>query len=396
MEFIKELPKKTVVKDNYDVIVCGGGIAGVSAALAAVRQNKKVLLIEKLFLLGGLATSGLVTIYLPLCDGCGKQVSFSIAEELLHLSIKHGFEDEYPYAWLNGGTVEEKAQKRFQVRFNANLYALLLEKHLKENGADILYGSTVCNAVIKKGKITHIVCENKEGRTAYKVGSVVDTTGDADVCKFTKAGTTTFKQGNTLAGWYYFLNGNEMDLKMLGFSDIPDKYKTEAEKQVKGKRYFGISDLSKMAEDSHAFTLDDFLKKGDITKDYHLSTISTTPQVRMTRRILGEYTLDDTEMHKEFFDSIGLIADWRKNGPIYEIPFRTLYSNKIKNLITAGRSISVTDAMWDITRVIPVCAVTGEAAGIAAAITNDFTKLDITLLQEKLIKNGVKLHEKDL
>ena len=116
----------------------------------------------------------------------------------------------------------------------------------------------------------------------------------------------------------------------------------------------------------------------------------------MTRRICGEYTMDDTEMHQEFYDSIGLIGDWRKKGPIYEIPFRTLYSKKIKNLITAGRSISVTDAMWDITRVIPVCAVTGEAAGIAASISDDFSKLDINVLQNKLKNNGVKLHEKDL
>lgn len=396
MNFIKEIPKKTVVKDNYDVIVCGGGIAGVSAALAASRQGKKTLLIEKLFLLGGLATSGLVTIYLPLCDGCGKQVSFSISEELFRLSIKHGYEDEYPDAWLNGGTKEEKTKKRFQVRFNANLYALLLEKHLKENGVDILYGSTVCSAVIKRGKITHIITENKEGRTAYKASAIVDTTGDADVCEFTKAGTTRFSQGNTLAGWYYFLNQNHIDLKMLGFSDIPDKYKTEAEKNIDGKKYGGIEDLSKMAEDSHAFTLDDFLKKGGISENYHLSTISTTPQVRMTRRILGEYTLDDTEMHKEFYDSIGLIADWRKSGPVYEIPFRTLYSKRIKNLITAGRCISVTDAMWDISRVIPSCAVTGEAAGVAAAISDDFTKLNISLLQEKLKQNGVILHQKDL
>lgn len=396
MKFIKELPKKTIVKNSYDVIICGGGIAGVSAALAAARQNKKVLLIEKLFLLGGLATSGLVTIYLPLCDGCGKQVSFSIAEELFRLSIKHGYEDEYPDAWLNGGSIEEKTNKRFQVRFNANVYALLLEKLLKENGVELLYGNTVCNAVIKKGKITHIVTEGKEGRTAFKTTSVVDTTGDADVCAFTYTPTKIFEQGNTLAGWYYFLNGNDIDLKMLGFSDIPDKYKTEAEKKVTGKRYIGIADLSTMAEDSHAFTLEDFLKKGGIDKDRHLSTIATTPQVRMTRRICGEYTMDDTEMHQEFYDSIGLIGDWRKKGPIYEIPFRTLYSKKIKNLITAGRSISVTDAMWDITRVIPVCAVTGEAAGIAASISDDFSKLDINVLQNKLKNNGVKLHEKDL
>ena len=396
MKFIKELPKKTIVKNSYDVIVCGGGIAGVSAALAAARQNKKVLLIEKLFLLGGLATSGLVTIYLPLCDGCGKQVSFSIAEELLRLSIKHGYEDEYPKAWLDGGTTEEKAQKRFQVRFNANIFALLLEKLLKENGVELLYGNTVCNAVIKKGKITHVITEGKQGRIAFKSYSVVDTTGDADLCALTHSPTKIFEQGNTLAGWYYFLNGNDMDLKMLGFSDIPDKYKTEAEKNITGKRYIGLDDLSIMTEDSHAFTLDDFLKKGGIDSNRHLSTISTTPQVRMTRRIQGEYTMDDTEMHTEFYDSIGLIGDWRKSGPIYEIPFRTLYSKKIKNLITAGRCISVTDAMWDITRVIPCCAVTGEAAGIAASMSDDFSKIDIALLQEKLTLNGVKLHEKDL
>ena len=70
----------------YDVAVCGGGIAGISAALAAAREGKKVILFEKQFMLGGLGTAGLVTIYLPLCDGYGHQVSFGIAEELLKLS----------------------------------------------------------------------------------------------------------------------------------------------------------------------------------------------------------------------------------------------------------------------------------------------------------------------
>ena len=65
---------------KYDVIVIGGGVAGVSAALAASRQQKNVALIEKQCFLGGLATSGLITIYLPLCDGKGHQVSFGIAE----------------------------------------------------------------------------------------------------------------------------------------------------------------------------------------------------------------------------------------------------------------------------------------------------------------------------
>lgn len=114
----------------YDVIVCGGGVAGISAALAAARQRKKVLLIEKEYMLGGLATEGLVTVYLPLCDGVGNQVSYGIAEELLRLSIKYGAERDYPENWLDGiGTRTEK-DKRFdgnpqvlyRYRFGWNVY----------------------------------------------------------------------------------------------------------------------------------------------------------------------------------------------------------------------------------------------------------------------------------
>ena len=92
----------------YDVAVCGGGFAGISAALAAAREGKKVVLFEKQYMLGGLGTSGLVTIYLPLCDGVGHQVSFGIAEELLKLSVKYGAEARYPENWLDGKAVELK------------------------------------------------------------------------------------------------------------------------------------------------------------------------------------------------------------------------------------------------------------------------------------------------
>lgn len=77
----------TEVINEYDVAVCGGGFAGISAALAAARQGKKTVIFEKQYILGGLGTAGIVTIYLPLCDGMGHQVSFGIAEELLRLSI---------------------------------------------------------------------------------------------------------------------------------------------------------------------------------------------------------------------------------------------------------------------------------------------------------------------
>ena len=125
-------------------------------------------------------------------------------------------------------------------------------------------------------------------------------------------------------------------------------------------------------------------------------TIATTPQIRMTRKIVGEYELSNREMHKYFEDSIGMVSDWKKRGPVYEVPFRTLYSSKIKNLICAGRCTSVNETMWDIMRVIPCCAVTGQAAGTAAAMTDDFSNIDISELQLRLQNDGVVLHERDL
>ena len=129
----------------------------------------------------------------------------------------------------------------------------------------------------------------------------------------------------------------------------------------------------------------------------HIPTmIASIPQFRMTRRIVGEYTFTKEDDHKYFEDSVGLYSNWRKRGPVYELPFRSLYSSKIKNLITAGRCISVDDDMWEISRVIPCCSVMGEAAGLAAAMSDDFTTLDVKEVQKALYARGVRLHESEL
>lgn len=118
-------------KYDCDVLVCGGGFGGISAALAAARLGKRVTLLEKQYVLGGLGTAGLITYYLPLCDGLGHQVSFGLAEELLRLSISMGAEDEYPANWLEGiGTRTEK-DHRFRVRYNPWLFAMLAERELR-------------------------------------------------------------------------------------------------------------------------------------------------------------------------------------------------------------------------------------------------------------------------
>ena len=390
----------TKIEAKYDVAVCGGGFAGISAALASARQGKKTVLFERQFMLGGLATAGLVTIYLPLCDGFGHQVSFGIAEELFRLSISRGAEDKYPENWLDGVGTRTEKDKRFEVRYNAQMFAIFAEKLLLEAGVEILYGTYAVAAPTENGRITHIVVEGKSGRRAYEVGSVVDATGDCDIAAFAGLETEGLGQGNVLAAWYYSVGADGYKLNMIGYSDIPDEDKKEGHvtKMLVDRRFSGIEthEISELTCLSHEATMNDIMKKRQTDPSVMPVTIATVPQLRMTRRIVGEYELSTAEDHKYFADSIGMVSNWKKRGPIYEVPFGTLYNKKVKNLLVAGRCTSVTDGMWDIMRVIPCCAVTGQAAGTAAALSDDIPSLDVALLQKKLTENGVVLHLDDI
>lgn len=394
-----ERERRIPIADSCDVFVAGGGIAGVSAALAAARNGAKVILTEKQCILGGLATAGLVTIYLPLCDGVGRQVSFGLAEELFRLSILHGAEERYPKAWLEGGTDEERKKDRFEVQFNASLFAIEMERELIKAGVKILYDTRICSVSLNENAIDAVITENKSGRCAYTVKSVVDASGDADICKFAGEETINFAPGNILAAWSYGLKNGKIALKQIGYAEIPDEDKSGDEPAPLIERRFGGTDgeeISEMLQSAHEQILNDFKKERKKDKNYVPVTIPTMPQLRMTRRIKGMYTLGTNDAHKEFCDSVGMFSNWKKRGPVYELPFAALHGGKIKNLICAGRCISAEDSMWDVTRVIPVCAVAGQAAGTAAAMSDDFNKIDTAALQRQLKADGVKLHESEL
>ena len=383
----------------YDIAVCGGGFAGISAALAAAREGKKVVLFEKQYMLGGLGTAGLVTIYLPLCDGYGHQVTFGIAEELFKLSITYGAEARYPENWLDGQGSRTEKDKRYMVQYNAQLFAILAEQLLLKEGVDILYGSYVVDVETESQRIKCLYVENKSGRTAYEVRTVVDATGDCDIAWFADAPTETFKQGNVLAAGYYYTDETGYRLQQVGASDIPDEERKGNEKKpLIDRRFTGLDgkELSELMCLSHKTTLDHWLKKRESDPTAVISTIATIPQIRMTRKLVGEYELAHTEEHTYFEDSIGMVSNWKRRGPIWEVPFRTLYSKSVKNLIVAGRCTSVNETLWDVMRVIPCCAVTGQAAGTAAAMTDDFSTLDVRSLQAVLQRNGVILHETEI
>ena len=393
---------ETPITSSCDVLVCGGGFAGISAALSAARHGKRVILLEKEYVLGGLGTAGLITIFLPLCDGMGNQVTFGIAEELFRLSISMGAENLYPDNWLDSNDKSKRTEKdkRFEVQYNPHIFSMLAEKLLLESGVQILYGTYAVGVSKNKDRIEAVIVENKSGRQAIKLETVVDATGDCDIALFSGAPTQIFGQGNVLAAWYYSLGQKGYNLNVLGASDIPENQKSDDNKveYLVNKRFSGLdgAEISEMVQLSHKSALNDIIKKRTNDSSYYPTMIPSIPQIRMTRRIVGEYTLDDAQEHEYFEDSIGMVSDWKKRGPIYEVPFSTLYSKAVKNLIVAGRCTSVTDSMWDIMRVIPCCAVTGQAAGTAAALTNDFTQMDIGYLQSVLREENVKIHIKDL
>ena len=165
------------------------------------------------------------------------------------------------------------------------------------------------------------------------------------------------------------------------------------------KKYYGTKaeDVNNFLKDAHRVALE-FLKKNQ-RLDYTMLSMPAIPQMRMTRRIVGQYELKPEDVFRPFDDSIGCIGDWRKIGPIYEIPYRTLIDRKIKNIIAAGRIIASDGDTWDVTRVFPPVVLTGEAAGIAASLAiknkRSLSEIDVGELQTILGKGGQYINHED-
>ena len=127
---------------EYDIAVAGGGVAGVAAAVEAARSGKKVVLIEKATQLGGLATIGLINLFVPMCNGRGTQIIKGMADEFLRLSIRYGF-DTIPQDWKNGEPGQGNTQQRLISRYSAPIFSLVLCKPLRDVNVDILFDTVI-------------------------------------------------------------------------------------------------------------------------------------------------------------------------------------------------------------------------------------------------------------
>ncbi|MBR2428262.1 MAG: FAD-dependent oxidoreductase [Lentisphaeria bacterium] len=383
---------------NYDIAVVGAGIAGVAAAVQAAREGKKVVLIEKTIFPGGLATTGLVYVYLPICDGNGRQVSFGITEELLKLSIKYG-PGNIPEHWKDNVNASEPA--RYRCIFSPAAYILALDEYLRENQVDVWYDTLVCDTEVENDRMTAVFVENESGRGKINAKCFVDASGTAILAR--RANIPCHTATNFLA-WWEIRHDSRVEHSDLGapvrlnMGGIP----WDESKAPEGTLFRGISgkSVTEFVTRGRQKILEYYKEQYSDTvtrENFYSLNLPAMPQFRKIYSIDARYVLRDNENNKHFPDSIGLAPDWRKSGPVWEIPYDSLIpTSGPKGFIAAGRCTGADGDAWEVTRVIPVAGMTGQVAGLAASMAIDAgispSELDVQTLQAKLRTLGFPLY----
>lgn len=384
---------------SYDVLVIGGGVGGVAAALECARSGLSVALIEKTVLWGGLATTGLVPIYMPLCDGHGRQVTFGIAEELLFASIKYG-PGRIPAAWrrdkkkapagagnlpaAHDGQLEyEDTEGRYLVAFNPHAFALGLDEVMESCGADLWFDTLFAVPTLRAGRVTGVEVENKSGRIALGAKCVIDASGDADVAA--RAGAPCVERGSfpsmlyqytslalareavqrnnasRLATWHGGGSSNEMD---KGYDGPTPKLSGVRGKDVSAF----LVESRRIARQKLAAEQAAAEGEGEGRENIYPTALPLMHQIRMTRMIEGRETVRADQCNQRVETSIGVISDCRKAGALWEVPYGSLLPKDVSGLLAVGRCMAAEGYAWQVTRLIQAAALTGQVAGIAATM----------------------------
>ncbi len=397
------MPNLRTVSESYDVIVAGGGVAGIAAAVAARRQGLRALLIEKTINFGGLATTGLINLFVPMCNGRGKQIIKGIADELFHLSYKYGY-GEPPAPWRNGEPTEE-THERMLTSFSPSIFAITLTEYLTDEGVEILLDSVVSEVVMDGGHCTGIIVENKSGHTLYTGKIIIDATGDCDVLY--RAGVPTVQGQNYFTHFVHAINldrcktaAEHNNISTAIYSISGGGASLYGEHQPEDRRLYDGStaeDITEYILENQKVLLDRIRDDDRNTRD--IVTMPMMPQFRTIRHIDGDYTLTTDDVYKHFDTSVGAICDFDHRDFLYEVPYGCLVKTGYDNFMAPGRCASATGYAWDVLRVIPPAIQTGEACGVAAAIAIEngcsIVDVDIAELQARLEKNGIMIHFDD-
>ena len=414
MNNILEDPRPIQDGGSFDVIVVGGGISGISASVASARAGANVLLLEKNILLGGLATVGLISWYEPLCDGEGRKMTSGIAEELIRLAVRYG-PNNLAEIWQADEKLSEKRcagasrgqksdrdrreHRRYASFFSPTIFALALNEYIEKNNVKLLLDVLAAYPVMEGNTCRGVVVQAKEGRIFFAGKVVVDTTGDASVLH---AGKVPTIDGKNFLSYVSHVTTSEELKELANGEDLLGlrRWQWEGYTLANGGHpekvplYAGVtsSEITDYVRIGQRMLFEKV--KMEPVGSFDILTLPAMAQMRTCRRLDGAYTFRGDDERK-FEDAIGACGDFRVRGPKWQIPYRALYHPDFPNLLAAGRIISAEGEGWEVTRVIPVCALTGQAAGTAAAIAVaekcGVQQVDIRRLQMLLSQDGVTL-----
>lgn len=407
---------------RYDLIVAGGGFAGVSAALAASRRGCSVLLIDKAGCLGGAAANCLINPFMTTrLDEERFYFSRGIFSEIVNELDKRD-------AFGIGNSFSEEDLK------------LIFNRMILASNIDLLLHSTLYD-VEKEGKTLKAVWVfSKGGRQKYEADCFIDATGDADLAVLSGCATQLGREDNlcqpmtlcfriTNVEWEEYIKHRD-EIKALYVKFREDgKIKNPREDMlifpnpIHNVLHFNSTrivkrnpvdpvDLTRAEVEAReqVYEILDFLKENfPLFKDSSIAMTASEIGVRESRMLVGRYVLTGKDLLacKKFDDAIaacnydidihnpegtGTSHHYFEKGAYYTIPYRSLQALEVDNLLVSGRCLSSDHEAQASYRIMPTCSNTGEAAGVAAAIAVQDgvkpTDADIKKIQGILKENG--------
>ncbi|NEK56334.1 FAD-dependent oxidoreductase [Geodermatophilus sabuli] len=439
---VHEPARDIPVHGEFDVVVIGGGPAGITAAAAAARTGRSTLLVERYGFLGGAGTMGGLSTFCGLhakVHGEHRQVVHGLADELLERLVKLDGLNE-PHLTINDGILAQA--------FDISAYKLAADELVVDAGARLLFHATAVGVVMADDDtIDAVVIESKSGRAAVRGRVFVDASGDADVAAW--AGVPFEKAPHLLYPSLMF-RINAVDVAAAGPAPWRTVERLMEEAEAAGTHTFPrkkpivrpqrnplewranltqLSNADGTAVDGtdvdqltrgelqgrrQAFDAFDFIKHR--TPGFEESYIvDLAPQIgiRETRRVFGRYRLteDDVLDCADFPDTIG-VNGWPVEAHVAgtvefrwqrgedprgynQLPYRMLVPERVTNLFVAGRCASMTQGGQSSARVTGPCFAMGEAVGTAAdlAIRDGVAVGDVPIdeLQRRLELGGAFL-----
>jgi hypothetical protein len=406
----REIP----VARDVDVVIIGGGPAGLVAAIASARNGAKTTLVEQYGYLGGTATASLMACI----NGFRNQVEpdftqtvRGIGEEIiLRLKDLNGL-GKSPYPQKSYPT--EPGQLDYSYAIDTEKFKYVALKLCGDAGVDIMFHTFFADAIVENRVLKGVIVENKSGRQALMAKCVVDASGDADVAA--RAGAPFWQ---TVKDEAPRLNDGIMYRIEFGPSRPPETFSCDfgTDAVVWGPGVGPLNgvdadELSRGEIEARLRIYDDFAEKQAKHPELAGAKVVETPPalgVRQTRFVEGEYKLiaDDAIAGRRFDDVVAI-----SSAPIihyygyrrylehegYDIPYRCLVPKKIDNLLIAGRCISSEQQPYESHRsMAPIMAI-GQAAGTAAALSATMgvapRALGVAKLQTTLIAQNVELRK---